>query len=99
MPVILHVLAADDWATAQANGSYGGDTLDRDGFIHCCTPAQLAHVLATYFPGLRGLLALHIQPEDLAAELRWEESGPGSPYPHIYGPLNLDAVLAVQELP
>ena len=98
MAIILHILTPEDWSRAQATGGYRGDTLDSDGFIHCCTPAQLDYVLSTYFPGHRGLLALHIAPERLRADLRWEPSGPDSPYPHIYGALNLDAVVAVQEL-
>ena len=45
------------------------------------------------------LLLLWVDPSRLAAELRYERPEPGAPeFPHLYGPLNLDAVVAVTPL-
>ena len=99
MPEILHVTPGALWEKAQAEGEYRGDTLATEGFIHCCSPGQLAGVISRYFHGQTGLVVLRIKPERLTSPLRWE-SPPGSTetFPHVYGPLNLDAVVEVVPL-
>jgi uncharacterized protein (DUF952 family) len=96
MPEILHVTPRGAWERAVAEGEYRGDTLETEGFIHCCLPGQLAGVISRYFHGLTGLVVLRIRPERLTSPLRWE-SPPGSTetFPHLYGPLNLGAVVEV----
>jgi len=99
MPEILHVTPRALWEQAQAEGEYRGDTLATEGFIHRCLPSQLAGVVARYFRGQTGLVVLRIDPERLTSPLRWE-SPPGGDetFPHVYGPLNLDAVVEVLSL-
>jgi uncharacterized protein (DUF952 family) len=91
--VILHVTSTARWMEAQQSGAYRGDTLASEGFIHCCLPRQLQHVLSTYFRGQSGLAALEIDETRVQPEIRWE--GVADRFPHIYGPLNLDAVTGV----
>ena len=75
-----------------------------EGFIHCSTAAQLESSGRRHFAGQTGLVVLEIDPGKLRWELRWEGAAePGtSPsnqselYPHLYGPLDLDAVISVQ---
>ncbi len=88
--LILHVATRTDWEAAQDSGWYRGNTLYNEGFIHCCTPAQLMHVLTRYFPQIVGHVLIEIDTTLLTSELRWE----GSPdaFPHLYGPLNTSAV-------
>jgi uncharacterized protein (DUF952 family) len=48
-------------------------------------------------------VALEIDPDRLAARLVWEAPEGGDPFaveefPHVYGPINLDAVIAVRVL-
>ena len=95
MNLIAHICSRQAWQQAQQDGQYQGDTLTSDGFIHCSKPEQILGVAERYFSGVRDLLILWIDPSKLAAELRWEASE-GEVYPHIYGPLNLDAVSAVK---
>ncbi len=100
MPEIMHVTPRDEWERAVAEGEYRGDTLATEGFIHCCLPGQLAGVISRYFHGQTALVVLRIKPERLTSPLRWE-SPPGSTetFPHVYGPLDLDAVVEVVRLP
>lgn len=95
---ILHITDKNKWAQARQAGIYQGNTLAQDGFIHCCMESQLAVVLERWFPGGHDLVILEIDPECLDARLVYENLEGGSEqFPHIYGPLNLDAVVGTRE--
>lgn len=94
---ILHIVHRDAWAQAQTAGSYEPPSLHTEGFIHCSTADQIAGTANTHFQGRRGLLLLHIDVAHLNAELLYELApGTVNHFPHIYGPLNLDAVTRVE---
>lgn len=95
---ILHITGQDDWQSAERSGFYRGDTLATEGFIHCATGAQLAWVARTWFPGRTGLVVLHIAVQRVHAEIRYERASHGEFFPHIYGPLNIDAVVEVRPM-
>ncbi len=96
MAIIYHISHPAEWTAAQAQGSYTADSLSSEGFIHCSTPSQIVDTANKYYLGQRGLLLLAIAPARVTAEIRFENLVGGSElYPHIYGPLNLDAVTAV----
>lgn len=99
MTEIFHVIPKPAWDQARLRGEYRGDTLDTEGFIHCCTAAQVAGVLDRYFRGQAGLLLLKIDLPRLRPPVRWE-SPPHSleSFPHVYGPLNLNAVVDITPL-
>lgn len=73
------------------------------GFIHLSTPAQVHLPANRLFPGRTDLVLLHLDPERLGSPLRWEPGVPGDPeamlFPHLYGPLPVDAVVGVQDYP
>jgi uncharacterized protein (DUF952 family) len=99
VPAIYHLAYADDWERARAAGEYRistrGRMLEDEGFIHCSTGAQVAPVARSYYAGETGLVLLTIDTDRLRAEVRMENPpGAGEAYPHIYGPLNADAVVA-----
>lgn len=97
--MLCHVAMAADWAQAQARGGYAPPALARDGFLHCCTAAQLPFVLARHFAGQTGLVLLRFDPARTGAELRWMRSEPNQdPFPHLYGALPLGAVVAAEAL-
>jgi uncharacterized protein (DUF952 family) len=98
MPIdeIVHITTPAAWAAAQQAGAYRGPTLDREGFIHCSTPAQVAGTLQRYFTGEPQVVLLYIDPARLTAELRYEASTNGDRYPHLYGPLNPAAVVRAE---
>ncbi len=92
---IIHMCSQADWDQALAAGEYRADSLGNEGFIHCSKPAQIEWVANHYFKGQSDLVLLWINPSRLVSGLRWEESD-GNTFPHIYGPLNLEAVTFVQ---
>ena len=100
MNAIYHVCRAEEWQAALAVGSYRGSSQDAaDGFIHFSGAEQLRVSVAKHRAGQDGLVLLGVDPERLGAALRWEPSRGGALFPHLYGPLPVDAVLAVHNLP
>ncbi len=93
--MILHITTESDWERAVEAGEYRGDTLDSEGFIHCSAPGQILGVAEAFYRGRDGLVLLGIDPERVAAPIRWEALNAPEEFPHIYGPLNLDAVVRV----
>jgi uncharacterized protein (DUF952 family) len=95
---IYHIAAAADWARACRDGTYTtstrGRTLAEEGFIHTSTAGQVALVANAFYRGEPDLLLLVIDPDRVKEEIRYEHvPGQAQPYPHIYGPLNIDAVV------
>ncbi|MEG3896320.1 MULTISPECIES: DUF952 domain-containing protein [unclassified Microcoleus] len=94
MSVIFHIAKSQQWQEAKHLQSYRGDTLDSEGFIHCSTLPQVTRSANKFFVGQTGLLLLWIDSEKVESEIKYELAA-GENYPHIYGPLNVDAVLKV----
>lgn len=100
---ITHLASNDAWLAAVKKGIFCADSLSTEGFIHCSKPSQIEGVANTFYHGQRGLVLLVIEPSKLEAELKWEPPAEPEPtharegelFPHIYGPLNLDAVIEV----
>jgi len=76
-------------------GAYRGDTLDSQGFIHCSTSQQVIRVANALYCAQRGLVLLCIDTIRVQSEIKYENAGSEELYPHIYGPLNVDAVVQV----
>ena len=96
--MILHIAHGDEWARAQVDGVYRADSLRDQGFIHCSYPHQIIRVADMVYRGQRGLVLLHIDPVRLDSTVVEEDGGGGELYPHVYGPINLDAVVKVERL-
>jgi glutathione S-transferase len=102
--LIYHIATMADWAAAEASGSYTISTKDRtleqEGFIHASQGEQVAAVADLFYAGEDGLILLAVDTDRLAAEVRYEPvPGWDLPFPHIYGPINPDAVIDVLPLP
>ena len=98
MTVIYHIALAADWARARRDGQYTtstrGRTLAEEGFIHAATAAQVNQVADAYYRDAPDLVLLVIDTERVGSPIRYDPvPGQDQPYPHIYGPLNLDAVV------
>jgi glutathione S-transferase len=101
--MIFHLAEVDGWAEAEADGLYRRSTLGRslaeEGFIHCSHRHQVEEVANAFYRGHRRLLLLVIDPSKVTAEIRDEPAGEGTErFPHIYGPLNRDAVVEVRSV-
>ncbi|HEX3964024.1 MAG TPA: DUF952 domain-containing protein [Trebonia sp.] len=99
MPIIYHIATADDWDRAIRDGQYTtstiGRTLAEEGFLHASAASQVNWVANNFYRGVPGdLVLLVIDTARLASPLRYDDvSGWDEPFPHIYGPLNADAVI------
>jgi uncharacterized protein (DUF952 family) len=100
MPTIYHVTTAEEWTSAQKTGAYTSPSLNDEGFIHCSSDqAQVKGVLERYFAGKTNLVALVIDTDLLKSRFIYEWSpSTADTFPHVYGPINTDAVTEVQKL-
>lgn len=97
--MIYHVVTAESWKAAVAKGFYEAPSLAVEGFIHTSLKEQVAGVLDRYYKGVDDLQLLHIDETKLTAELKYELApSVNESFPHIYGRLNLDAVVEVSEI-
>jgi uncharacterized protein (DUF952 family) len=97
---IYKICAQAAWEAARPEGRYTGSADDvRDGFIHFSTRSQIAGTLAKHFAGRDDLVLVTVDPERLGEALKWEPSRRGALFPHLYGALDMGAVLTVQPLP
>lgn len=97
-PLILHVATHADWERWAGEDDYLPAAFATEGFIHCCSATQLPGVLQRYYAGRSDLYLLHIDPAKLAAPVKYELATGGEAFPHVYGPLNKDAVADVEAL-
>ncbi len=95
----MHVCQREAWARALAEGVYKADTLTKDGFIHLSYPQQVVSVANVLYQHQKDLLLLCIDSKQVQAEIKEERLGTQEPFPHLYGPLNLEAVVGVLEFP
>lgn len=97
MNTILHITSREAWLNARETGIYRCESLDAEGFIHCSHPEQVVPTANRFFQGQQGLVLLEIAPSLVKAEIKEEEVPLHGCFPHIYGELNLDAVVGVIE--
>jgi uncharacterized protein (DUF952 family) len=105
--MIYHITSRTAWDQARQRGDYRAESLETEGFIHCSTDQQVIPVVEKFYKGQNNLLVLVIEPEHLIADLKWEAPAEGAPppgvpegalFPHIYGPINLEAIIRVFDL-
>jgi uncharacterized protein (DUF952 family) len=100
MSTIYKILPATLWRDAKRQGVFDGSAVDRkDGFIHFSTAQQVAETAAKHFAGERDLVLLQVDVARLGARLKWEPSRGDALFPHLYGALELTAVIRVDPLP
>lgn len=88
------VLTADQLVSLEA-GSFAGSPVDlADGYIHLSSAAQLPGTLEKHYAGQDSLQLVAVDLAALGEAVRWEKARGGEAFPHLYGPLTLDAVLA-----
>ena len=99
MASILHLIDRASWDEAQSRGEHRPESLASEGFIHCSRDEeQMLRVARRLYPGREDMLVLELDTGRLEAPIKREPSRSGEIYPHIYGPLNLEAVEKVWRL-
>lgn len=99
MTFIYHVTTKAEWEVAKKKGYYSAPSLETEGFIHCSEEHQVQGVLERYFKNRNDLLKLVIEPQKLKAELKYELApSVKETFPHVYGPINLDAIVEELEI-
>ena len=94
--IILHCIKEREWIEAKKNDYYGEKYIEAEGFIHCSDVNTFHKVAPNFRNAKENLLLLLIETDKVKALIKWEDDGGyGTNYPHIYGLLNIDAVVDV----
>jgi uncharacterized protein (DUF952 family) len=97
--LIYHLARKSDFESARATGRYAGAREDGvDGFMHFSTAAQVVESAARHRAGEPDLILVAVDPARLGEALRWEPARGGVLFPHLYGPLPLDAIAWAEPL-
>jgi len=96
--MLYHITTRDDWAEAEIQKIYKPPSLTTEGYIHLSTDKQLLLSANKFYRGKSDLLVVAINEKRLDEHLKFESADDDS-FPHLYGPLNLDAVVEVVGLP
>lgn len=102
MKFLYHVATKEDWQKAKSNNIYTvstlGKTLNDVGFIHLSYANQVKLVADFIYKGMSGLILLKIDSSKLTSKVVVEDvEGTDEKFPHLYGPLNLDAVVGISD--
>lgn len=104
MPTVLHMCTAEEWAAARERGVYRAGSLDDVGFVHCSDRGTVHLPANRLFAGRADMLLLEIDVATVDVPVRWEPADPPYPgpspwFPHIYGPIPTESVIAVHDFP
>lgn len=96
---IYHIVDPAWWETFANKEYYESETLPEEKFIHLSTLEQINGTLTHFFKGSKRLFLLHIDASKLISNLVYEDLfDTGIAFPHLYGRLNKEAIMQVQEL-
>jgi len=94
--LIYHIVLPDAWA-AFDTGLYEAKSLETEGFIHCSFADQLDAVIERYYSSEDRVVVLEIESDRLMSRMIKEPSTNSEIYPHVYGPINRDAIVSFVE--
>lgn len=99
--MLFHIIAKQDWIEAERAGEYRPAGFDVEGFIHLSTNEQILRPANLLYNGRSDLELLVIDPERVDAEVVFEPGSHGESelFPHLYGSLNIDAVVDRVDFP
>jgi uncharacterized protein (DUF952 family) len=92
---IFHIVLPEVWAAFDTD-LYRASSLDSEGFIHCSFADQLDAVIERYYSGADEIVVLEVETDELMSRVLNEPSTGNEIYPHIYGPINRDAIVGVE---
>jgi uncharacterized protein (DUF952 family) len=94
--VIYHVVTPETWAAFDTD-LYFAPSLYSEGFIHCSFAEQLDGVIRRYYAHYEKVIVVGIETDKLMSRVVKEPSTSNEIYPHVYGPLNRNAMISVIE--
>jgi uncharacterized protein (DUF952 family) len=97
MRVVYHLLLRTTWEQAPP-GPYRAASLASEGFIHLSNASQVAAAANRFYVAEEDLLLLHVDATRLTSPLRDEPAASGELFPHVHGPLDRTAIIAVETL-
>ena len=92
--IIYHIVLPEVWAAFDTQ-LYRARSLETEGFIHCSFSEQLEGVIDRYYKDKDDVIVLGIETDELMSRVLFEPSTGNDIYPHIYGPVNRDAIVSV----
>nr|WP_239579037.1 HAD-IA family hydrolase [Microlunatus panaciterrae] len=98
---VFHVAERELWQQGLDSGDYPwssrGLSYQRQGFVHCALPDQVAGVLASTYADLNraDLVVGEFDPQELDGVVIMEDLGGEGEFPHLYAPLDLRRSRAV----
>ncbi|GAA0358629.1 DUF952 domain-containing protein [Bacillus horti] len=96
--MITHITTKEKWEQAKVKGYYDHESIEEEGFIHCSSIEQVVKVANNIYKGESELLLLLIQESIVKPKVIWEDLYDlNELYPHIYGVLNIEAVMRTYE--
>jgi uncharacterized protein (DUF952 family) len=98
-PITAYKVLTADQMTALEAGTFAGAPVDlADGYIHMSTRDQLTETVDKHFAGQSDLWVAAVDLDALGDAVKWEISRGGAEFPHLYGRLTLETVIAYSPL-
>lgn len=91
---MYHIVLPEVWDAFDIH-IYRAASLETEGFIHCSFADQLDGVVKRYYSGADEIVVLEIETDRLMSRVVNEPSTGNEIFPHIYGPINRDAIVAI----
>lgn len=96
--MIYYILTEDEWESAKEEDEYWPDDFDERGYIPCADPGQENHLVGELNLTDNLLIILTIDTAKLESVIIYEDVNEcGRMSPHIYGYINLDAVMDAED--
>lgn len=97
--LIFHLVKKNEWKENKKDSRYSPESLESEGFIRCSTGKYVEDAANKLYKGEKDVLLIIINTTLVEPELRYErDEETDVKQPHIYGPLNMDAVIDKIEL-
>ena len=92
---LFHIAGPGEADELLAAGERRPPSLEADGFVHLSRADQVVASTERHFPAGAELVLVELDPERVAADVRWPEVYPGERFPHLHGPLMASSVVQV----
>ena len=94
--IVYHIVVPEVWEAFDTQ-LYRAASLETEGFIHCSFAHQLDAVIKRYYSDAENIVVLEVETDRLMSRVLAEPSTGNEIYPHIYGPINRDAIVAARK--